>query len=178
MKTIMYHQQTLTTMGRDLTQVHIITSLRPKGWMVKSCMTASTAVKIQAAENYMKNNILQYEDDCGKQRHCIKNIIMKGRHQFLGYFNTLLLSNTRGPEAAYDFSCQYHVYKEKSSSADADEDKDDKFEMHKDDDQVDSDVQTTTTPAKQKFYSNLTKKDSDETETESEMEDEQEMTVK
>eukprot|EP00957_Ditylum_brightwellii_P061756 4686445-Ditylum_brightwellii.AAC.1 len=48
----------------------------------------------QAAENYMKNNSLQYEDDRGKQRHCIKNVIMKGRHQFLRYFNTFLLSNT------------------------------------------------------------------------------------
>eukprot|EP00957_Ditylum_brightwellii_P079348 6032787-Ditylum_brightwellii.AAC.1 len=37
---------------------------------------------------------MQYEDDCGKQRYCIKNVIVKGRHQFLGYFNTFLLSNT------------------------------------------------------------------------------------
>eukprot|EP00957_Ditylum_brightwellii_P114992 8770822-Ditylum_brightwellii.AAC.1 len=48
----------------------------------------------QAAENYMKNSSLQYEDDCGKRRHCIKNVIMKRRHQFLGYFSTFLLSNT------------------------------------------------------------------------------------
>eukprot|EP00957_Ditylum_brightwellii_P205820 15345602-Ditylum_brightwellii.AAC.1 len=48
----------------------------------------------QAAQNYMKNNSLQYEDDSGKQRYCIKNVIMKGRHQLLGYFNTFLLSNT------------------------------------------------------------------------------------
>eukprot|EP00957_Ditylum_brightwellii_P144638 11018561-Ditylum_brightwellii.AAC.1 len=57
-------------------------------------------------------------------------------------------TDDRGPEAAYDFVCQYHVYKEKLSSVDADDNNDDEFEMYKDDDQAKSDIQTTITPAK------------------------------
>eukprot|EP00957_Ditylum_brightwellii_P027095 2048219-Ditylum_brightwellii.AAC.1 len=41
---MMYHQQTLTAMGCDLTQVHIITSLQSKGWMVTrlyDCISSS-----------------------------------------------------------------------------------------------------------------------------------------
>eukprot|EP00957_Ditylum_brightwellii_P060147 4567708-Ditylum_brightwellii.AAC.1 len=103
-----------------------------------------------------------------------------------------------GPEAAYDFFHQNHVYKEKSSSADVDEAKEDEFEMDEDDDQAHSGIQTTTTPAKQKVDNNLTThkaavisiitvlneqakatniqiQDSDETETDGKIKDEKEM---
>eukprot|EP00957_Ditylum_brightwellii_P090508 6892436-Ditylum_brightwellii.AAC.1 len=48
-----------------------------------------------AAKQYMNNNNLEYiEMGESMQQDCIKNLIVKGKHQYIGCFNTLLKKHT------------------------------------------------------------------------------------
>jgi len=49
----------------------------------------------QAAKQYMQDNYLEYiETGESMQRDCIKNLIVKGKHQYIGCFNTFLKKHT------------------------------------------------------------------------------------
>ena len=48
-----------------------------------------------AAKQYMQDNNLEYiETGESMQRDCIKNLIVKGKHQYIGCFNTFLKKHT------------------------------------------------------------------------------------
>eukprot|EP00957_Ditylum_brightwellii_P096857 7376463-Ditylum_brightwellii.AAC.1 len=49
----------------------------------------------QASKQYMGNNNLEYiETEKSKQCDCINNLTIKGKHQYIGCFNTFLKKHT------------------------------------------------------------------------------------